>query len=214
MRSFPLLALASLVFGGCSHAIVLGDDTGVADTGVADTASDTDTDADTDADSDTDADTDTDTDTDADSDTDADTGVPDPSPDLSKWTGTQRFTYDVWGATCDESVAVSATALDSTSDSLAAAQAACPDCTSFYDVTYASSSVCGWIALQGYVHGLRFLGPVAETTVLYPNYSGGYDVYAQDLSGTYAGFVFDYNVVINLYGMDLTVDGDGTFPEL
>ncbi len=210
MRTFPLLAALSLAGCANSRAIVLGDDTA----GLGDSSADADTDADSDADTDADSDADTDTDSDTDSDADADTGVPDPTPDLSRWTGSQRFTYDVWGSTCDQTVGVSGALLDSTSDEYAAVRAACPECTSFYDVTYDTSYVCSWIALQGYVHGLRFLGTVAETTVMYPNYSGGYDVFAQDPTGTYDGFRFDYSVIVNLYGVDLTVDGDGTFPTL
>ena len=217
MRASALLCLTPLI-AGCAtgKAIVLYDDTGAIDSAALDdTAGDADADSDTDADTDADADSDTDGDTDSDSDadTDADTAPPDPEPDLTQWTGTQRFVFDTWGSSCDETVGVTATAVTST-DELAAAQSACPDCSAFYDVTYASGYVCTWIGTQAYIHGLRLLGSVAETTVLYPNWSGGYDVYAQDLSGPYTGFTFGYNVVVAPYGFDINVEGESTFPEL
>lgn len=209
---YLLLALPTLTGCASSKAIVLFDDTGAVDSGAAD--ADTDADADSDTDSDSDGDSDSDSDADSDTDTDADTAPPPPEPDLSTWTGTQRFTFDTWGSTCDETVTVSATLVDSTSDAYAALQDACPDCELFYNVSYPTSYVCTWISVAGYVHGLRLLGSVAETTVIYPNYWGGYDVYAQDLSGGYSGFTFDYDVVVTPYSFDIRVEGESTFPEL
>lgn len=183
---------------GCQHAIVLLDDTGPA------TVS-----------GDTDTDTDSDTDSDSDSDSDSDTGtVPTPAADFASFVGSQRFTYSSWTGDCDETVEVVGTEVSPSSDTWAAAADACPSCDDFYDVTYSTSTACSWISLPAYVHGVRFLDTVAESTVLEANYSGGYDVYAQDLTGTFDGFTFDYDVTISLYGLDVRVEGDGTFPEL
>ncbi len=230
-----LLFPCVLALSGCgpgSKAIVLyGDTAGTQDSADADTDADADADSDTDADSDSDADSDADTDTDADSDTDSDSDTdtdtdtdtdsdtdadtePAPSADMTSWTGTQRFTYDEWFGSCDESLTVTATLLSESSAEWAAAATACPDCDAFYDVGYSSDWVCSWIQLINYVHGLTFVGSVAETSILYPNYSEGYDVYGQDLAGDFDGFTFDYEIAIDLYGVALQVDGDGTFPEL
>lgn len=198
LRIVFFLSVGALAACESSTAIVLDGDTGRPDG----------------ADADTDADTDADADADSDADSDADTSPPPPVADTSTWTGTQRFSYDYYGYACDETVSVSATRIDESSSTYAAVRSYCSDCTDFYDLSYGQSSVCGWLQLVGYVHGLKLGGTTAGTTVLYPGRNGGYDVYATDPSGSFDGFHFTYDVQIYPYGYELDVQGESTFPEL
>lgn len=144
-----------------------------------------------------------------------DTGEPeDPPPgaDRSTFTGSERFTHDVWGWTCDETVGASGERVPEGSGNWSLLTAACVDCDDFYEVRFDAESACGWIALPVVWFGLTTTEGVAETHLLLDYGDGAVYDEAADPAGSFDGFIATHAWDLELYYVPIRIEGALTFP--
>lgn len=137
---------------------------------------------------------------------------PPPQADTSAFTGSERFTYDVWGWTCDETRATVGTLVPEGTGNWGALAAACAGCSSFYQVEFDADYACDWIALPTVWYGFSARADSADTHLILDFGDGGlYDV-AADATGSFDGFTATHTWDLEIYYVPVRVEGSFTFP--
>lgn len=144
-----------------------------------------------------------------------DTGEPPPpEPDYSRFEGEERFSYDNYGLTCDEAYASSGELIGEGSATFGALAAACPTCSSFYEVTFDGDEACGWIPLVTSWYGLTLGADTAETHLLIDNGDGTVTDLGVDAEGSFDGWTATHTWSVDFaYGyFPVEITGAIVFP--
>lgn len=140
------------------------------------------------------------------------TAPPPPQADPSTFTGSERFTHDVWGWTCDETRTTVGTLVPEGTGNWGALAAACESCSSFYEVDFDADYACGWIPLPTVWYGFSAREGSADTHLIL-DYGDGtlYDV-AADAAGSFDGFTATHTWDLEIYYVPVRIEGSFTFP--